>query len=111
MEVYGYDRDEFGMRADQYLVRVAACTAEGYLAADPPKRPQRGGIEKGRSFTREAAVLVVVARVWRRNWPGARVRMIRPLLVSALRIIHAHARKPATRAEALRLLTVLETRG
>lgn len=108
MDVYGYDRDEFGMRADQYLFRVAACTAEGYAATDPPKRPQRGGVPKGRIWTLVAAEQVhwglqfnnQAGREARHRWLGL-----------ALNTIYQHSRTPETRAEALRLLTVLETRG
>jgi hypothetical protein len=74
----------------------------------PPKRPQRGGVPKGRSWRREAAVDLANAIRCRRlrQWTLGRMAIF-----MALDTIYRHARKPATRTEALRLLTVLEARG
>jgi hypothetical protein len=68
-----------------------------------PKRAQCGGVRKGRSWARAARDRMLRATAW---GPGSIMRHMR--LREALTIIKNHSRREATRAEAVRLLKLLE---
>lgn len=74
---------------------------------------RRGGVKRGHSWTREAAV----AFEGFVGWPycgkggGSHCAACRHALDHALTVIFRHSRNPQTRAEASRLLGVLEGRG
>lgn len=66
--------------------------------------PHRGGVPKGTSWTRMAADLAEAAPILGTRWFSYNY------VVRACRIIRDHSRCDATRAEASRLLAILEHR-
>jgi hypothetical protein len=103
-----YDPDPFkalGYHGPKDRDRTVPLASLHGLTEVPAKRKQRGGVRKGKSWTREALGALRVAGLLGRQ------RARNEYLGHALYIIYAHARAPETRQEALELLGVLEKRG